>query len=83
MIRAFAAQFLAGAGIANDDRRPRRIEAERIAYGVDVMALGGEGAELGYLGAGGVVSRHGVFTRHGQTAAERQQQGGADCIFHR
>ena len=51
MIRAFAAQFLAGPGIANDDRRPRRIEAERIAYGVNVMALGGEGAKLGVNGA--------------------------------
>jgi len=83
VIRAFAAQFLAGPGIANDDRRLRRIEAERIAYGVNVMALGGEGAEPGYLGAGGVVSRDSVFTRHGQAAAQRQQQGGADGIFHR
>ena len=83
VVRTLAAQFLAGFGVANDHRRPWRVKAEGVAYGVNVMALGNEGPELCYLSAGCVVSRHGVLTRHGHAAAQRQKQGGADCVLHR
>ena len=83
MVRTLAAQFLAGLSVTNDHRSPWRVETEGVTYGINVMALCDEGAELFYLCAGSVVSRHGVFTRHGHAAAQSQQQSGADCIFHR
>lgn len=46
------------------------------------MALGDEVPSF-YLCSGSIVSRHGVFTRDDDAAAQREHQSVVDCIFHR